>query len=165
MSWEAGKSWTAPGMQGGSAVSTLQFIIHTKRQYIRPMFSRLLIPVIHGYVKTLTPILKLLFTLIHAKEALKTETEAGYSATTIWVYTWGEILQWNYWDCYQFWPVGIWFSIFPLLWSRTPQMSLSGKPEGSVGVKNGVCAASMVVVYSCALSLGPLMLLSVSHFF
>lgn len=44
-------------------------------------------------------------------------------------------------------------------------MSLSGKPEGSVGGKYGICAASMVVVYSCTPSLGPLMLLSVSHFF
>lgn len=70
-------------MQGGSIVSTLQFVIRTKRQYIKPIFYRLLIPVIHGYVKTSSSISKLLFTLIHAKEALKAEAEAGYRATTI----------------------------------------------------------------------------------
>lgn len=61
--------------------SLLCNLSYIPRDSIKAMFYRLLILVIHGYVKT--SISKLLFTLILAKEALKTETEAGYSATTV----------------------------------------------------------------------------------
>lgn len=67
-------------MDQQSLLCNLSYIL---RDNIKPMFYRLLILVIHGYVKTSTSISKLLFTLTHAKEALKTEIEAGYGATTV----------------------------------------------------------------------------------
>lgn len=100
MGWAEGKSWIVPGMQAGSGVSTLYFVVqlHPKRQYIKPMFYSLTTLVFHGYAKTSAFISKLLFTLRRANKALKTETENGSSAPTIWVYRQFETVEWKYWD-------------------------------------------------------------------